>query len=140
ILYLLKLLNFCYSMLIAVLSGFLIAFVLLGFGRLLKGKLPWFASVLPLGLFLYFLSFLPGVAGGDTYFSSSPWIPSLGVSLDFRLDGLSLLFSLLITGIGALIFFYSAAYMKGHRYINRFYAFLCLFMGSMLGLVLSDNA
>ena len=127
-------------MLIAILSGFLIAFVLLGFGRLLKGKLSWFASVLPLALFLYFLSFLPGVADGDSYSFSTAWIPSLGVNLDFRLDGLSLLFSLLITGIGTLIFFYSDAYMNGHRYINRFYSFLCLFMGSMLGLVLSDNA
>lgn len=127
-------------MLIAILSGFLIAFVLLGFGKLLKGKLPWIASALPAGLFIYFLSFIPGVASGESYSFSSPWIPSLGVNLDFRLDGLSLLFSLLISGIGALIFAYSAAYMKGHRYINRFYSFLCLFMGSMLGLVLSDNA
>lgn len=127
-------------MLIAILSGFVIAFVLLGFGRLLKNKLPMFASALPAGLFLFFLSYVPGVAGGETYNSSTSWIPSLGVNLDFRLDGLSLLFSLLITGIGTLIFFYSDAYMNGHRYINRFYSFLCLFMGSMLGLVLSDNA
>ena len=127
-------------MLIAILSGFVIAFVLLGFGRLLKSKLPLFASALPAGLFLFFLSYVPGVAGGETYNSSTSWIPSLGVNLDFRLDGLSLLFSLLITGIGTLIFFYSDAYMNGHRYINRFYSFLCLFMGSMLGLVLSDNA
>lgn len=127
-------------MLIAILSGFVIAFVLLGFGRLLKSKLPMFASALPAGLFLFFLSYVPGVAGGETYNFSTSWIPSLGVNLDFRLDGLSLLFSLLITGIGTLIFFYSDAYMNGHRYINRFYSFLCLFMGSMLGLVLSDNA
>src|SRR5690606_11264416 len=100
-------------MLIAILSGFVIAFVLLGFGRLLKSKLPIFASALPAGLFLFFLSYVPGVAGGETYNSSTSWIPSLGVNLDFRLDGLSLLFSLLITGIGTLIFFYSDAYMNG---------------------------
>jgi len=66
-------------------------------------------------------------------------VPSLGINLDFKLDGLSLLFALLITGIGACIFFYANAYLKGHRYIDRFFGYLCLFMSAMLGLVLSDN-
>ena len=63
----------------------------------------------------------------------------MGINLDFKVDGLALLFSLLITGIGALVFLYSTAYMKGHEYIGRFYSYLCIFMASMLGVVLSDN-
>src|SRR5690606_5196858 len=59
--------------------------------------------------------------------------------LDFHLDGLSLLFSLLITGIGSLVFLYASAYLKGHRYLDRFFAYLSLFMAATLGLVLSDN-
>src|SRR5690606_1426731 len=58
---------------------------------------------------------------------------------DFKLDGLSLLFSLMITGIGTLIYIYTSSYLRGHPYLNRFYTYLGLFMGAMLGLVLSDN-
>jgi multicomponent Na+:H+ antiporter subunit A len=61
------------------------------------------------------------------------------LNFDFHLDGLSLLFSLLITGIGTLVFAYASNYVKGHPYLDRFYAYLCLFMAAMLGLVLSDN-
>src|SRR5690606_8845899 len=67
------------------------------------------------------------------------WIPQVGINLNFKLDGLSLLFALLITGIGALIFFYSSEYLKKEKYINRFFSYLTLFMGAMLGLTLSDN-
>lgn len=55
------------------------------------------------------------------------------------LDGLSLLFVLLITGTGAFILVYASAYLAGHRQLGRFYAFILLFMASMLGLVLADN-
>lgn len=93
--------------------------------------------LLPLGLFIYFLSVY--LVSGDqlfVYSSSSDLIP---FSLDMKLDGLSWLFSLLITGIGTLIFLYAGGYMKGHRYGLRLFGFLSLFMGAMLGLVLSDN-
>src|SRR5690606_26587504 len=53
--------------------------------------------------------------------------------------GLSALFAMLITGIGSLVYFYASYYLKTERYLNRFYCYLTLFMGSMLGLVLSDN-
>src|SRR5690606_2740844 len=63
----------------------------------------------------------------------------LGIDLNFKLDGLSMLFALLITGIGTLVYFYASYYLKNHPLINRFYCYLTLFMGAMLGLVLSDN-
>jgi multicomponent Na+:H+ antiporter subunit A len=68
-----------------------------------------------------------------------PWAPSLGLSLAFNLDGLGLLFAILITGIGALIVLYASRYMDGHAQAGRFYASLFAFMGAMLGVVLSDN-
>jgi multicomponent Na+:H+ antiporter subunit A len=68
-----------------------------------------------------------------------PWAPSLGLSLSFNLDGLGLLFALLITGIGALVVLYSSAYLDGHPHAGRFYAWLFAFMGAMLGVALSDN-
>ena len=68
-----------------------------------------------------------------------PWAPSLGLSLSFNLDGLALLFAILITGIGALIVLYASRYLEGHAQAGRFYASLFAFMGAMLGVVLSDN-
>jgi len=126
-------------MLIAVLSGLLFSLLYIPFGKYLKGRLAVVAALLPIGLFAYFCSFIPAVSAGNAQVFQYPWIPSMGVNLDFRLDGLSLLFSLLITGIGSLIFLYASAYLKGHPYLGRFYAYLCLFMAAMLGVVLSDN-
>ena len=67
------------------------------------------------------------------------WAPSLGLSLTFNLDGLGLLFALLITGIGTLVILYASAYLAGHPQASRFYASLFAFMGAMLGVALSDN-
>lgn len=67
------------------------------------------------------------------------WIPEIGLNLAFTLDGLSMIFALLITGIGALVFFYAASYMKSYAQTGRFFLFLFLFSGAMLGLVLSEN-
>ena len=67
------------------------------------------------------------------------WAPSLGLSLSFNLDGLGLLFAILITGIGTLIVLYASRYLEGHAHAGRFYASLFGFMGAMLGVVLSDN-
>ena len=126
-------------MLLAVLSGFLVAAALLFLGRRPKGRLSVLFVLLPLSLFLYFGSLLPRVAAGQPLHYHYPWVPSLGVNFDFRLDGLSMLFCLLITGIGTLVFWYASAYLKGHAYLDRFFGYLSMFMGAMLGLVLSDN-
>ena len=60
------------------------------------------------------------------------WAPSLGLSLSFNLDGLGLLFAILITGIGALIVLYASRYLEGHADASRFYASLFGFMGAIL--------
>src|SRR5690606_29250261 len=51
----------------------------------------------------------------------------------------SLIFALMISGIGFLVFIYASAYLKGDRYLDRFFGYLGLFMAAMLGVVLSDN-
>lgn len=63
----------------------------------------------------------------------------MGIQLSFYLDGLSLLFTLLITGIGFLVVLYSVFYLSKKENLIHFYIYLLLFMGSMLGLVMSDN-
>ncbi|WP_309120538.1 Na+/H+ antiporter subunit A [Paenibacillus sp.] len=100
----------------------------------------WFVLPLPAALFAYWLSRFPGVRSGVDEEARLPWIPSLGIDLSFHLDGLSLLFVLLITGIGSLVTLYSIFYLsKTKERIGRFYVYLLLFMGAMLGVVLSDN-
>lgn len=126
-------------MLIAILIGFVFAFFLAFAGKFFKGKLSILISLIPLGLFIYFLQYIPSIASNQVITESQQWIPSFGVNLDFRLDGLAMLFSLMITGIGTLVFAYTSSYLKGHVYLDRFYAYLLVFMAAMLGLVLSDN-
>ncbi|MHB0776354.1 monovalent cation/H+ antiporter subunit A [Halomonas sp. WWR20] len=79
------------------------------------------------------------VLGGETLRLDIPWIPALGLDLALRLDGLSLLFTLLILGIGLLIILYTRFYLAQEDSMPRFYAFLMLFMSAMLGVVLADN-
>ena len=82
---------------------------------------------------------LPSIAAGETLRFVWEWVPSLGVNISFLVDGLSLTFALLITGIGALVMLYSARYLAGHVHQARFSLFLTSFMLAILGVVLSDN-
>jgi len=67
------------------------------------------------------------------------WIPSLGVSLSFYVDGLALLISFLASGVGVLILTYSRGYMHGEPAQPKYYAALLAFMGSMLGVALAGD-
>ncbi|MEL6217160.1 MAG: hydrogen gas-evolving membrane-bound hydrogenase subunit E [Pseudomonadota bacterium] len=86
-----------------------------------------------------FAQLVPSVAAGTAHEMVLPWAERLGVSLAFRLDGLSQVFALLITGFGAVIAVYAGSYLKGHRHLGRFFLYLGLFMIGMLGLVLADD-
>lgn len=100
----------------------------------------WFLLPLPVLLFAYFLTFLSTTINGQTTMETLAWIPTLGINFTVRLDGLGLLFALLITGIGSLVVLYSIYYLsKEKEKLNQFYVYLLLFMGAMLGVVLSDN-
>lgn len=109
----------------------------------LTGKLQqragWLLALAPLAAFCWFVSRIPAVAAGKTLHESLSWVPALGVRLSLYLDGLSLLFALLISGIGTLIVLYAGAYLSRHRHLGRFHAYLLTFMLAMLGLVLADD-
>ena len=96
-------------------------------------------ALVPLGAFVWFASRIPAVLRGETHQEAYPWVYGLGFDFVFRLDGLALLFALLITGIGSLIVLYGGTYLKRHVGLPRFFTFLFIFMGAMLGVVLSDN-
>lgn len=107
--------------------------------RALGSNAAWILALPPALAFFHFLNFLPAISAGETITGAYAWIPSLNLSFAWFIDGLSLTFALLITGIGTLIVLYAGGYLKGHPQQGRFLSFVLLFMGAMLGLVLSDS-
>ncbi len=125
-------------MLNAVLAGFVLAVLAPAVARQVPRYSGAILALLPAGLFLWFLRNAEA-ALGTGLIEQWPWSPLPGVALTFRLDGLSLLMALIISGVGALILIYAGGYMQGAASAGRLYALLLAFMASMLGLVLSDN-
>ena len=105
-----------------------------------SSRAGWLLALLPAAAFGYFASQISAVTGGEILQLGLAWVPSLGISLSFQLDGLSLLFALLISGIGALVVVYAGGYLGGHPQLGRFYAVLLLFTAAMLGLVCAGDA
>ncbi len=96
-------------------------------------------AILPAVALFMVLYAAPQVFAGTTLQESFSWIPSLGLELSFRLDGLALLFCLLILGIGLLIILYARYYLSEQDSMSRFYAYLILFMTAMVGIVTANN-
>ncbi|MBD9526462.1 monovalent cation/H+ antiporter subunit A [Paracoccus sp. PAR01] len=88
-----------------------------------------------LGLCLH----IPAIMAGEVITTRIDWLPQLGLNANFRIDGLGLLFGILILGIGLLIITYARFYLARHEPVGVFYTYLMLFQGAMMGIVLSDN-
>ena len=124
---------------IVLLLPFLAALIAPLLTRIFKQNAAWILALAPALMFLHFTTFLGEVADGEVVTGGYQWIPAYNVNFSWYLDGLSLTFALLISGIGTLIVLYSGGYLKGHAQLGRFFTFILLFMGSMLGLVVSDS-
>ncbi len=107
--------------------------------RSAKVRWHYLAALLPAGLFALLAVSLPATAAHQVLRWEIDWVPALGVDLALRLDGLSMLFGLVITAAGAIISVYSGAYLGPHRYAGRYQVLLQSFMLAMLGLVMADN-
>ncbi len=107
--------------------------------RLFKHNAAWILALVPVLMFAHFCGFATQISEGEVVTGGYRWIPAFNVNFSWYIDGLSLTFALLITGIGALIVLYSGGYLKGHAQLGRFFSFILMFMGSMLGLVTSDS-
>ena len=118
------------------LVGVLVPVVTERFGRRINTLCTMIAPAIAL---IYILTLLPSVLAGDTITEYLEWIPSIGLTLSMRLDGLALMFALLILGIGLLIILYARYYLSEKEAVGRFFAFLILFMTAMLSIVLSNN-
>jgi multicomponent K+:H+ antiporter subunit A len=99
----------------------------------------WTAGLVTLISLLFLLPAIHLPFAGETLIQSWSWLPALGLDFAFRLDGLALLFTLLILLIGLLVILYARYYLSPRDSMGRFFAYLLMFMGSMLGIVLSEN-
>ncbi|MEI2384606.1 putative monovalent cation/H+ antiporter subunit A [Breoghania sp. JC706] len=124
---------------LAVLAPFAAALFAPSAVRAFKHNAAWLLAIVPALVFLHFFRYVGAVSQGETFVEGFAWVPAYGVNFTFYLDGLAVLFALIISGIGTLIILYAGGYMKGHPQQGRFLSFLFLFMGSMLGVVTGSN-
>lgn len=96
-------------------------------------------AILPAWSLIIVLMYAGGIFDGEAIRQTIEWIPAIGLDLSFRLDGLSLLFLLLILGIGLLVILYARYYLSSKDSMGQFYAYLMLFMSAMVGIVISNN-
>ncbi|ODN66873.1 monovalent cation/H+ antiporter subunit A [Methylophaga muralis] len=106
------------------------------YNRLASAWVAGITTLLTLALLFPSMAF---VFAGETIIQQWSWLPSIGFNIAFRLDGLALLFALLILLIGLLVIIYARYYLSAKDSMGRFYAYMLMFMGSMLGIVLSEN-
>lgn len=113
------------------------------FGRnFIKDKAHWIAVPAVIGSFLLSISaFLEVVGGHDMNVNVYSWIVSgdFHVTIGILIDQLTAIMLMVVTSIGSLIFIYSIGYMHGDGGYYRFFAYLSLFVFSMLTLVMANN-
>ncbi|MCX8157905.1 MAG: proton-conducting transporter membrane subunit [Verrucomicrobiae bacterium] len=103
-------------------------------------RVAWLALAFPLVAFGALLTLALSLHWPARLVIEIPWIPTLGINLSFLVDGLSLFFGLVVSGMGCLIFFYAGHYLDEHfEHHGRFYSYLVLFMAAMLGTVFANN-
>ncbi|MFE6166839.1 Na+/H+ antiporter subunit A [Viridibacillus arvi] len=125
---------------LAIVIPFLMAILIpILYRRFTKLHIGWLVLAVPVIIFIMLVRLIPFVAEGHTYSHTYNWIPSLDINFTTYLDGLSMIFGLLITGVGSLVILYSIFYLSAKESLQHFYCYLLLFMGAMLGVVFSDN-
>ncbi len=122
----------------------LIAFIInILFGRrYIKDKAHWISVPAVIGSFVLAMgAFLDVRAGEVININLYSWIVSgdFNVSIGFLIDQLTAIMLIVVTSISSLIFIYSIGYMRGDGGYYRFFAYLSLFVFSMLILVMANN-
>ncbi|NOQ48939.1 MAG: cation:proton antiporter, partial [Methanococcoides sp.] len=108
--------------------------------KLLKQRVGWFAVATALTCFILIGIAAPDVIGeGHIVQGTISWMPSAGVDFTIYADGLAMMIGFIASGIGVLIMSYSNGYMSKTEDLKRYYQYLLLFMGSMIGMVFSGN-
>ncbi|WP_447553490.1 putative monovalent cation/H+ antiporter subunit A [Vreelandella sp. EE22] len=124
---------------LAVLLGFLLAASSPLLNRWFGQQASFVLALFPATIAAWLLSQAGSIITDGPLLLEWQWVPSLGISLTFMIDGLSLLFGLLITIIGSCVLIYAGGYLKGSPDMARFHVAILGFMMSMLGLVMADG-
>ena len=107
--------------------------------RFFPKKAGLMITAIPLFLFSWASIKMWSIVDGVVFQDTITWVESFGLDLIFRLDGLSVFFLMLITGFGIFIHVYAHSYLADDKNRPRFFVFLSLFMGAMVGLVMSGS-
>ena len=100
----------------------------------------WLAALVPVAAFAHAVAAAPGVLAGAAVEEHVEWVPQLALGLTMRMDALSWVLTLVVTGVGALVLLYCAAYfLPDEEGLGRFTGVLLAFAGAMYGLVLADD-
>jgi multicomponent K+:H+ antiporter subunit A len=124
--------------LLILLTGTLCAFILQRANQPTT-RLGWWLAAFPFFAFLTILYAYTTLQEGAPLIFSLPWLPALGLDFSLYLDGLSALFSLMVSGIGTLVVIYAGYYFGDDKSTWRFFTYTFLFMLSMLGLILAGD-
>lgn len=108
--------------------------------RVLGRRVFFVAAVVPLAAFMHAVAVGPRIVEGGVVAESLPWIPELALSLSTRLDVLSWVLALVVSGVGTLVLLYCWKYFSdGEDGLGRFAGILLGFAGAMYGLVVADD-
>lgn len=126
--------------LMGVLIGIMAVVLMALFIKPLKRFAGYIALLAPVIASGYFIYQIPNVLNQHYPSVNIPWMSSIDINIDLRLDGLSLMFSLVISLIGIAVFFYATQYLSAKiDNLPRFFIYLLIFMFAMLGIVISNN-
>ncbi|MGX5682579.1 Na+/H+ antiporter subunit A [Schumannella luteola] len=118
----------------------LAALLVIPLTRVLGTRVFLVAALVPTAAFGWALVQSPAVLAGRVIEESFSWIPQLGLTLDVRLDTLSWVMALVVSGVGALVMVYCVRYFGDDEpALGRFAGVLLAFAGSMFGLVVADD-
>jgi multicomponent Na+:H+ antiporter subunit A len=124
---------------LAIFLPFIFAGLIPAAEKILKHYVGWLAAAIALVSFMLIASVLPHVIHDGPISGAVPWLPSVGLDFGLYIDGLGILIAFLASGIGVIIMSYSNGYMSHKEDLPRYYMWLLLFMGSMVGMVFSAN-
>jgi len=107
--------------------------------KFLKHRIGWFAAGIAFLSFALIGIVAPEIIHGHIIQHSIEWMPSIGAEFSIYADGLAMMIGFIASGIGVIILSYSNGYMSHKEDLPRYYQYLLLFMGSMIGMVFAGN-
>ncbi len=127
------------AIVIAVFLPFILAWTLPVLYSVFKQRIGWIAAGIAFTCFVLNAQVIPYAMAGTPVQGSWVWLPTAGLSFDIYGDGMAALLALIVSGVGVIIMSYSNGYMSTKEDLPRYYQWLLLFMGAMLGIAYTDN-